>query len=56
MKSLAKERFYAHVAPLSAEQIGCETVLFPGHHGSLVDMPDEWASCLRDTLKQRVAS
>src|SRR5262249_27979245 len=54
-ESLANERFYAQVAPLLAEQIGCETVLFPGHHGSFVDMPDEWASCLLDTLKQRVA-
>jgi hypothetical protein len=53
-KSLANERFYAQVAPLLAEQIGCESVLFPGHHGSFVDMPDEWASCLRDTLKHRV--
>jgi len=55
-KSLAKARFYAQVAPLVAEQVGCETVLFPGHHGSFVDMPDEWAACLRDTLKQYVAS
>jgi pimeloyl-ACP methyl ester carboxylesterase len=54
-KSLANQRFYAQVAPLLAEQIGCETVLFPGHHGSFVDMPDEWASCLRDTLKKRIA-
>jgi hypothetical protein len=33
-KSLANERFYAQVAPLLAAQIGCETVLFPGHQGS----------------------
>ena len=55
-KSLASQRFYAQVAPLLAEQIGCETVTFPGHHGSFVDMPDEWASCLRDILKKRIAS
>ena len=54
-KSLASQRFYAQVAPLLADQIGCETVLFPGHHGSFVDMPDEWASCLRDTLKKHIA-
>jgi pimeloyl-ACP methyl ester carboxylesterase len=53
--SLANQRFYAQVAPLLAQQIGCETVLFPGHHGSFVDMPDEWASCLSDTLKKRIA-
>jgi pimeloyl-ACP methyl ester carboxylesterase len=54
-KSLASQRFYAQVAPLLAEQIGCETVVFPGHHGSFVDMPDEWASYLRDILKKRIA-
>jgi hypothetical protein len=55
-KSLASQLFYAQVAPLLAKQIGCETVIFSGHHGSFVDMPNEWASCLRDTLKKRITS
>jgi hypothetical protein len=25
-------------------------VTFPGHHGSFVDMPDQWAATLRDVL------
>jgi pimeloyl-ACP methyl ester carboxylesterase len=49
-KSLEKKRFYAEVAPILAEMIECEFVLFPGHHGSFVDMPEAWATALRDVL------
>jgi pimeloyl-ACP methyl ester carboxylesterase len=48
--SLGKKRFFAEVAPILAEQIGCEMVVFPGHHASFVDLSDEWAARLRDTL------
>jgi pimeloyl-ACP methyl ester carboxylesterase len=48
--SLGKKRFYAEVAPILAEHIGCEMVVFPGHHASFVDMPIEWTARLRDTL------
>jgi pimeloyl-ACP methyl ester carboxylesterase len=49
-KSLAKKRFYAEVAPILAERIGSELVMFPGHHASFIDMPDVWAARLRDIL------
>jgi hypothetical protein len=38
------------VAQNLAEQLGCELVIFPGHHGSFMDMPQEWAVTLRETL------
>lgn len=31
---------------VSAEKIGCEMIAFPGHHGSFMDMPEEWAAAL----------
>ncbi|OGO79340.1 MAG: hypothetical protein A2Y23_00960 [Clostridiales bacterium GWB2_37_7] len=45
--SLDKKRFYAQTVPVLAEKIGCEMVVFPGHHGSFMDMPVEWAATLR---------
>jgi pimeloyl-ACP methyl ester carboxylesterase len=49
-KSLDKKRFYAQTAQILADRLGCEMVIFPGHHGSFVDMPDEWAATARDLL------
>jgi hypothetical protein len=49
-RSLEKKRFYAQTAQVLAEQLGCELVVFPGHHGSFVDMPNEWAATLRRVL------
>ena len=48
----AQERktWYAQAAHMLAEQLGCELVTFPGHHGSYMDMPDEWAATLRSVL------
>lgn len=51
-KSLAKKRFYAETAPILAEKLGCEMVIFPGHHVSYIDMPEEWAATLRNILGQ----
>jgi pimeloyl-ACP methyl ester carboxylesterase len=48
--SLDKKRFYAQTVPKLAEKIGCEMVVFPGHHGSFMDMPEEWAATLRRIL------
>ena len=48
--SLERKRFYAETAPILAENLGCEMVTFPGHHGSYMDMPDEWAATLRSVL------
>jgi hypothetical protein len=50
-RSLDKKRFYAQTARILADRLGCELVVFPGHHGSFVDMPNEWAAVLRDILR-----
>lgn len=47
---LKKKAWYAQAACLLAEQLGCELVTFPGHHGSFGDMPEEWAITLRGLL------
>jgi pimeloyl-ACP methyl ester carboxylesterase len=51
-RSLEKKRFYAETAQILAKQLGCEMVVFPGHHGSFFDMPSQWAQTLRDTLSK----
>jgi len=48
--SLEKKRWYVETAQILAEKLGCEMVTFPGHHGSYMDMPDEWAATLRSVL------
>lgn len=48
--SLDTKRWYAQTAQILAEQLGCELVAFPGHHGSFMDMPVEWAATLRSIL------
>jgi pimeloyl-ACP methyl ester carboxylesterase len=53
---LHKRRFYAETAPILAQQLGCELVTFPSHHGSFLDMPDVWAATLRDVLHQAEAT
>jgi pimeloyl-ACP methyl ester carboxylesterase len=49
-RSLHKKRFYAQTAQILAKKLGCELVTFPGHHGSFIDMPDEFAATLRSVL------
>lgn len=48
--SLDKKRWYVETAQILAERLSCEMVTFPGHHGSYVDMPNEWAATLRSVL------
>ncbi|MCL5995506.1 MAG: alpha/beta hydrolase [Chloroflexi bacterium] len=48
--ALDKKTWYAQAAQILAEQLGCELVTFPGHHGSFMDMPAEWAATLRSVL------
>ena len=48
--SIDQNRFYAQTVPILSEKIGCEVEIFPGHHGSYMDMPEEWAAVLRNTL------
>ena len=49
-ESLDKKRWYAQTAQILAEQLGCELVIFPGHHGSFMGMPEEWTAVLRRIL------
>jgi len=48
--ALSRKTWYAQAAQMLAEQLGCELVTFPGHHGSYMDMPEEWAATLRSVL------
>jgi pimeloyl-ACP methyl ester carboxylesterase len=53
----AKDRktWYAQTTQILAEQLECPLVTFPGHHGSFMDMPDEWATALRNILHRAEA-
>jgi pimeloyl-ACP methyl ester carboxylesterase len=51
-RSLAKRRFYAEAAQILAEKLSCEFVEFPGHHGSFVDVPNEWATTLKKSVRR----
>lgn len=54
--ALQKRTWYAQAASMLAEQLGCELVTFPGHHGSYMDMPEEWAATLRSVLHKAEAA
>jgi hypothetical protein len=47
---LDRKAWYIEAAQILAEKLGCELVTFPGHHGSFMDMPVEWAATLRSVL------
>lgn len=53
--ALARKTWYVQAAQTLAEQLGCDLVTFPGHHGSYMDMPEEWAATLRDVLHKAAA-
>ena len=42
--------WYGRAAPILAEQLGCELVEFPGHHGSYMVNPRDWTASLRELL------
>jgi len=48
--ALDRKTWYAQAAQNLAEQLGCELLTFPGHHGSFIDMSDEFAATLRSGL------
>jgi hypothetical protein len=48
--ALERKTWYVQAAQILAEKLGCELVTFPGHHGSYMDMPEEWAATLRSVL------
>jgi len=53
--ALKRKTWYAQAAQILAEQLRCELVTFPGHHGSFMDMPVKWASTLRSVLHKAEA-
>lgn len=53
--ALSKDTWYAQGARILATDLGCDFVTFPGHHGSFMDMPEEWAAALRDVLHRAAA-
>ena len=53
--ALKKKTWYVQAAHILAEQLGCELMTFPGHHGSYMDMPEEWAATLRSVLHKAEA-
>jgi pimeloyl-ACP methyl ester carboxylesterase len=53
--ALSRKTWNAQVVQILAEQLGCELVTFPGHHGSYEDMPQEWAATLRTILHKAEA-
>jgi pimeloyl-ACP methyl ester carboxylesterase len=52
--AMEREKWLAVVARLLAEQLGSELVVLPGHHGSYMDRPVEWAAALRAVLHKAV--
>lgn len=42
--------YYGRTVPILAEQLGCEMVMFPGHHVSYMINPREWTATLREVL------
>ena len=44
---LKRNAWYAKSARIMAERLSCEMVVFPGHHGSFMDRPAEWAVVVR---------
>lgn len=49
--ALGKKTWYARAGQILADRLGCELVTFPGHHGSFMDMPEEWAAALHSVLQ-----
>jgi hypothetical protein len=47
---LSRKAWYVQADQILAQRLGCELVVFPGHHGSFLDMPNEFAAMLREVL------
>ena len=54
--ALNKKTWYARADQILADQLGCERVTFPGHHGSFMDTPEQWAAALRSVLHKADAT
>lgn len=47
---LARQVWYVKAAQVLAKQLNCELLTFPGHHGSFMDMPVDFAARLRRVI------
>jgi pimeloyl-ACP methyl ester carboxylesterase len=47
---LAKKTWYVQADQNLAQRLDCDLITFPGHHGSFLDMPNEFAAMLRKVL------
>ncbi len=45
---MERNAWYAKAAQIIAEKLSCEVLEFPGHHGSFMDRPAEWAEVIRE--------
>jgi len=45
---LKRNAWYARAARIMAEKLSCEMVEFPGHHGSFMNRPAEWAEVVKE--------
>lgn len=52
---LARKTWYVRASQILADQLGCELAVFPGHHGSYMDMPEQFAGVLRDVLQKTIS-
>ena len=50
--SKKRNTWYAQTAKIVAGKLDCELITFPGHHGSYMDMPEEFAATLRNLLQK----
>ncbi|MDR2752642.1 MAG: alpha/beta fold hydrolase [Clostridiales bacterium] len=50
--ALGRKTWVAGVASAISGTLSCELATFPGHHGSYMDRPDEWAAALRKALQK----
>lgn len=53
---LERNAWYVRAARILAEQLSAEMVVFPGHHASFLDMPEQWAAVLRGILNRLAES
>lgn len=47
-----RNAWYYKAAKVLAEKLSCELVEFPGHHGSFMNRPEEWAKVVRETARK----
>jgi hypothetical protein len=47
------DAYYVQATKALASKVGCETVVFLGHHDVSFWMPEEFATAIRQTLKRR---